>query len=144
MPSKVSKDGDLQAPRDGRRESAYLSNRVSKNYIRDQSPLPPASQEPSPAQSGSAYRLTSRCFSLNTRFFTLDLSWRRVEMKAASAPSVPSTARAPRVHPTPDFDEVLRRLKLYALLEPPPCQPETGEAKVSPANPLSAPNKITA
>ncbi len=141
MPRKVSKDGDLQAAggrpgdRPGRRPPRTRGQQPGRGS-EGAPPLQVPGRRP-------GYRLTSRDFSINTRFFTLDLSWRRVEMHHPPAPleAAPDPRRAPA--PPPDFEEVLRRLKLYALLETPPLPNRSEGAKVSPIRLPSDPCKIT-
>ncbi len=132
MPYKVSKDGDLQA----------ATGRPAAPGGRQPLTSPPGTAKAGDVQDGPGpgYRLTRHDFSIETRLFTLGLSWRRVEMPAPPAPS-PARPRPPA--PPPDFEEVLRRLKLYALLEPPPPPEAARGAKVSPAGPPGEIRKIT-
>ncbi len=92
----------------------------------------------SPTQGeGGNYALTSHSFTLSTRLFSLDFTWRRLQVEgrrppAAPAPDAPSPPPAPRSKHRvqagqPDFSEALKRQQLASLLletapPPPGCQ----------------------
>lgn len=106
-------------------------------------PAPNAEQDGSatalPAEGrGRGFSLTSHSFTLNTKLFNLDVSWKRLEVESSDQSK--SIARPDRAAPTqaqanktqaepPSFSEVLKRQQLASLLmdaaSPPPGDLET-------------------
>jgi hypothetical protein len=91
--------------------------------------IQPETQHPPPDPVGRGYRLTSSSLSLNTKFFSLDLSWKRVESGLVSRRHpgpLPDADRAWGPEPAraaPGFEEIIRRKRLAVLLGPPPPAP---------------------
>lgn len=91
-----------------------------------------------PEGRGRGFSLTSHSFTLNTKLFNLDVSWKRLEVDgrkqansqphSVASPSRPSPAPArpgPMQAKAPSFSEVLKRQQLASLLmdtaSPPPA-----------------------
>jgi hypothetical protein len=106
-------------------------------------PAPSADRDGSVAalpaeERGRGFSLTSHSFTLNTKLFNLDVSWKRLEVESGDQSK--SIARPDRATPTqaqanktqaeaPSFSEVLKRQQLASLLmdtaSPPPGDLET-------------------
>jgi hypothetical protein len=76
-------------------------------------------------ERGRGFSLTSHSFTLNTKLFNLDVSWKRLEVDAKNQPKrVASPACGTPVQvqqrssksATPSFSEVLKRQQLASLL----------------------------
>ncbi len=122
------------------------------------SPLPaaPAERERSatalpPEERGRGFSMTSHSFTLNTKLFNLDLSWRRLEVDARNQPNsiastgteMPSPPQTSKSRPdSPTFSEVLKRQQLASLLmdsvSPPDDSLETIQAGTNGPNPTFA------
>lgn len=97
---------------------------------------------PAAAGEGKGFALTSHSFNLTTKLFSLDISWRRLEVDGArqtketvSQPHPPrSLANRKQPASPPSFAEVLKRQQLASLLTgaaSPPEDRETIQASTS-------------
>jgi hypothetical protein len=106
-----------------------------------QASAPSAEQKCGPAHSpaaqreGKGFALTSHSFNFTTKLFSLDFTWRRLEMDAQSQSTraidqkVPQRDSAARKQSAPavSFDEVLKRQQLASLLTEDAPTPEHRE-----------------
>lgn len=101
-----------------------------------------------PEERGRGFSLTSHSFTLNTKLFNLDVSWKRLEVagreqpKSVASPGGLSPAPArpgPLRAEPPSFSEVLKRQQLASLLmdttpSPPADNLETIQARANRPN----------
>ncbi|KMY68981.1 hypothetical protein AAU61_05365 [Desulfocarbo indianensis] len=108
-------------------------------------PLPPKEADPAAreapsldldAQTGEqGFALTSHSLTLSTKHFSLDFTWRRLEVEGKTPPQpLPDQGRPPakgaaarRTPQEQSFSEVMKRQQLAALLLEPSAPPEATE-----------------
>jgi hypothetical protein len=111
---------------------------IAKASAWPQTSAPPAGNQGAPAQNpavageGKGFALTSHSFNFTTKLFSLDFTWRRLEVDGPRQTS--GTVRQPRARSrlpnqeqaarVPSFDEVLKRQQLAALLSEKKYPPE--------------------
>ena len=82
-----------------------------------------ASGDPGRVPADRKITLTSHSLIINAGLFTLDLSWRRMEMDPSQSAAFPPAAAAPAIA-APSFKEILRRQQIADLLAPVSQPPE--------------------